>query len=484
MSYVDEVIAKGNVEETIDPVCTPVSIDETSEKEETVEPVFLPADEPNQPQKKKKMWLVMAGLLVAAVILLLTQCNFGPPEQLEWSEWMDVLPDYATDEFYNIEEQTLYRSRNLETTSSTTQNQMAGWELYDTVEGNGEFGAWSDWSASEVTGNENREVETQTRYHYRDKETTSSSESAMSGWELVNTTYTWGEYGSWSGWSASAVSNSESRKVDTKTQYSYRDLQYTTSSSSSLNGWTHYDTTANYGSWSDWSTTPISGSSTLQVETYDEYQYTRYYMAHYCTGNVPGAEYKTYRSNNSANATFNANCVYHSLGWYDSLSSFTYMADRDGYKGSRCSNSCYSWYIMNSQDIYTTYYRSRPISYTYHFMKYGSWSDWSDSAYSSSSTREVQTRTLYRYCDRNQIPTYHFWRWGGWTDWSVNAVSATDNRQVETALYYRYRDRQLVTTYYFQRWGNWSDYSTTPIYTNDTTEVESIKQYRFKSKDG
>ena len=201
-------------------------------------------------KKYRTMTVILVGIIVVAIILLLTQCNSGPPEQLEWSEWMDVLPDYATDEFYNIEEQTLYRSRNLETTSSTTQSEIAGWELYDTVEGNGEFGGWSEWSASEATGNENREVETQTRYHYRDKETTSSSESTMSGWELAETTYTWGEYGSWSSWSTSSVSDSESRKVDAKTQYSYRDLQYTTSSSSSLSGWTHYDTTVDYGSWS------------------------------------------------------------------------------------------------------------------------------------------------------------------------------------------------------------------------------------------
>lgn len=441
-------------------------------------------EQPTKAELKRRyrnLSMILVGIIAVAVVLLLVQCNSGPPEQLEWSEWMEVLPDYATEEFYKIEEQTLYRSRNLETTSSTTQSELAGWELYDTIEGNGEFGGWSEWSASEVIGNENREVETQTRYHYCDKETTSSSESTMSGWELADTTYTWGEYGGWSGWSASAVSDSESRKVDTKTQYSYRDLQYTTSTSSSLSGWTHYDTTVDYGSWSGWTTTPISGSSTLEVETYDEYQYTRYYMAHYCTGNVPGAQYLTCATNNSSNATFNANCVYHSLGWYDSLSSFS--QGNGGYTGAKCSNTCWTWYIMGTEDVYTTYYRSRPISYTYHFMKYGSWSDWSDTAYSSSSNREVQTRTLYRYCDREQIPTYHFWRWGDWTDWSVDAVSATDNRQVETTLYYRYRDRQLVTTYYFQRWGDWSGYSKAPVTASDTTEVETLKQYRFKSKD-
>ena len=129
-----------------------------------------------------------------------------------------------------------------------------------------------------------------------------------------------------------------------------------------------------------------------------------------------------------------------------------------------------------------TQYRYAPRA-LHDVTNYGSWSKWGDTTYSSSSTREVQTRTVYRYRDREQIPTYHFWRWGGWTEWSVDAVSASDNRQVETTLYYRYRDRQLVTIYYFQRWGDWSDYAKTPVTTSDTTEVETIKQYRFKSKE-
>lgn len=206
--------------------------------------------------------LVVALLLIALVALLLSQCS-GPslPKQVEWSEWMESLPDYATDENYLIEEQLLYRSRNLETTTSTEQSSLSGWELCNTVEGNGDFGAWTDWSETEVTASDTREVETQTRYRYRDKETTTGSAPTMSGWEMYDTTYTWSDYGSWSGWSESSASKSGSRDVETKTQYRYRTKSYTTSSNSALSGWTRYDSSTSYGSWSSWSDSPVSGSS-------------------------------------------------------------------------------------------------------------------------------------------------------------------------------------------------------------------------------
>ena len=140
------------------------------------------------------------------------------PIQLDWADWAEKLPDYVTNENYDIEERTLYSSRNLETTSSTTSSKMDGWELYDTATGNGDYGAWSDWSQTAVSKSDTRDVETQTRYRYSDKETTTSSSSSKSGWTLDNTTYRWGDYGAWSDWSATAVSGSDSRQVENQTR--------------------------------------------------------------------------------------------------------------------------------------------------------------------------------------------------------------------------------------------------------------------------
>lgn len=216
----------------------------------TAEEKLRQAKKAEMKKKYRNMSMILVGIIVVAVVMLLVQWNSGPPEQLEWSEWIDVLPDYATDEFYNIEEQTLYRSRNLETTSSTVQSEMVGWELYDTVEGTGEFGTWSDWSAFEVTGNENREVETQARYRYRDKETKTGETAIMDGWELEKTTYTWSDFGSWSDWSGTQAYNSDSRQVDTKMQYRYRDISVT----------------QEYGDWGSWSSWQDHQESTSDLK--------------------------------------------------------------------------------------------------------------------------------------------------------------------------------------------------------------------------
>lgn len=447
-------------------------------------------------QKKYRILTIciVAILLVALALFFLSQCGHGSLDasdtnqkksestvQLEWSDWMDSLPAFATGENYWIEEQALYRSRSLETTTSTEQSSMAGWELYGKAEDAGDFGSWTDWSPTEAVASDTREVETQTQYRYRDKETATGASASMPGWELYDTTYTWSNYGSWSGWISSALSESDSREVETKTQYSYRIRNYTTSPSSSLSGWSRYDTSTSYGSWSSWSDTPVSNTSTREVDTRQVQTGTRYYIAHYCTGNTGDSDKYM-----SGNWKYSNKCDYHELGWFDSLSAFevdgkqvTYYPNGSKY---RCANTCYYFYIMDTENTYKTQYRYRSVSTTYYYYQWSDWSNYTDAYVSGNSDREVSTRTLYRCRDRQSIPTYHFWRWGTWSDWSTNAVSATDSKQVETKLYYHYRDRVPVTTYYFKRWGDWSDYTTTYVAENDTVDVETKMQYRYKSK--
>ena len=408
------------------------------------------------------------------------------PIQADWSDWMDSLPAFATAEDYLIEEQVLYRSRNLETTTSTEQSSMSGWEQYDTVEGTGEFGNWADWSTTEVSASDTREVETQTRYRYRDKETTTGSSSTMSGWDLYDTTYTWGNYGNWSSWSSSAVSKSDSRDVETKTQYSYRTKNYTTSSSSSLSGWTCYDSSTSYGSWgswSDWSNSYVESSDLREVETRyieptyrTEYNYSRYNEYNYASTGRRGWNGPTIGYWGGHYCQY-----YEERGWSTDRLSCDRIDSGYGVYGG-------NWYNEQSREVevtsgYTQYrYRDRSRSTTYYYYQWSDWSSYSDSYVSSNSDREVSTCTLYRYRDRQSIPTYHFWRWGNWSDWSTDAVTGTDNKQVETMPYYRYRDRILVITYYFKRWSDWSNYSTTYVAQSDTVDVETKTQYRYKSK--
>ena len=88
-----------------------------------------------------------------------------------------------------------------------------------------------------------------------------------------------------SDWSETAVQPSENCEVETKTQYASRTMQTTNSSSETLSGWERAGTSSVVwsGVWSDWSTTAVSASDTLQVETKQvaattktQYLYRRY----------------------------------------------------------------------------------------------------------------------------------------------------------------------------------------------------------------
>lgn len=124
-------------------------------------------------------------------------------------------------------------------------------------------------------------------------------------------------------------------------------------------------------------------------------------------------------------------------------------------------------------------YRTRTLD---DVTTYSDWSSYSDTYQSSSSTKEVRTRTMYRYCDRTQVPTYHFQRWGSWSSWTTRPAASSATNQVESSTFYRYRDKVDKQTYIFYRWTDWSDWSETPIEETDSNEVEKKIVYRYKSK--
>lgn len=142
------------------------------------------------------------------------------------------------------------------------------------------------------------------------------------------------------------------------------------------------------------------------------------------------------------------------------------------------------------EDIYSSspYYVAPWTQYryctrsTYQEPSYGSWSSYSDTYQSSSSTKEVRTRTMYRYCDRTKVPTYHFQRWGSCGSWTTQPAASSATKQVESSTFYRYRDKVDKQTYIFYRWKDWSDWSEMPIEETDDNEVETQIMYRYKSK--
>ena len=76
---------------------------------------------------------------------------------------------------------------------------------------------WSDWSTTKPESKDGRTIESKTEYRYQDKQTTTSSNSTMSGWTRYDSSWKWSDWGSWSGWSTNYVSSNDSTQVETRT---------------------------------------------------------------------------------------------------------------------------------------------------------------------------------------------------------------------------------------------------------------------------
>lgn len=383
------------------------------------------------------------------------------PVQKKWSAWSDELPDYVNKKDYKVEERTLYKSKKLEKKSSTNKNAYKvsdGWERYDTVEGKGDYGAWSNWSTEKVNETDTIDVESEVRYRYKTKETTTGSSSTMSDWELYNTTYSWSDYGGWSDWSTSYFAGSDSRKVESKKQYRYRDKK---------TGYTDWVETG----WVD--STRSTGDLCQFVSQRTVYPF--YYFYCYTCGRNARFPYwnitcevckKTKITLESGTVEWFTNPWSSSIAWGKGTGKY-YQNINGGIWWNWADGSPKTQYKYKTRE-------TKPY--------WTEWSSYSDTAYSTSSTREVQTRTVYRYCDRTKIPTYYFYRWSDWSGWSTTPVSENENRKVDKQMFYRSRERVYVKTYYFKKWSNWSDWSTTPVSASEEVKVETKKEYRFKSK--
>lgn len=206
-------------------------------------------------------------------------------------------------------------------------------------------GPWSDWTTSTPPSGD-YDVEKKTQYRYRNKETTSSTAYPLDDWTMVNSDSYYTDWGDWSGWSASAVSESDTRQVETKwVEPTYRTLY-------NYNRYNEYNyATAGRRGWNG----PAVG----------------WWGGHYCQ-------------------------YYEEYGW--TASPLAYTGSDSGY--NIYEKVWYNEWTTQEQVTagYTEYrYRDRSLITTYYYERWEAWSDWSSSAVSSSSDRQVETRTVYRY---------------------------------------------------------------------------------------
>lgn len=416
-------------------------------------------------EKRKLIPFAAAACLLLAIIICAAVFAGKANYQGDWTEWMQELPDSVDNDNYTIEKVTKYRSRDKETKTSADDNAIEGWKLEKAAE-KGDFGAWSDWSQTAATASNDREVETETRYRSRNLEKTTSSSSSKSGWTLIDTTYSWGDYGSWSSWTTDYISSSEARKVESKTQYSSRSK----STSQEYTSWS---------SWSGWQDSSVSSNSLTDVDTRTVYMYC-YFYCYNCGNHWHGYGFPCYTwGGGCGNSTIQQSSYREVWG--------TTPQSEMGFQDWHGTGHTYAWYNGERvfRNVFTpnaskTQYRYRTRS-TYDETHYGDWSSYSDSYQSSSSSKDVRTRTVYRHCDRSRIPTYTYQRWGDWSSWGTTALTASSSKQVENTTFYRYRERTDEKTYIFYRYTDWSDWSSEPIPELDNREIETATFYRYKS---
>lgn len=307
---------------------------------------------------------------------------------------------------------------------------------------------WSEWTTKLPSGVTSSKyvIDQKTQYRSRSVERTTSSESDLPGWSLYAQDSEWGAYGSWTSWSTQPVSSSNSRRVQTKTQYRYRDKETTTSTSSSLSGWTKTGSSSgwtNYGGWSNWQDGAVSASDSRQVEKRTVYGYY-YYLCPNC-----GAHMHVY----TQCFTWAGGCGSKAIASYQ-------------YKW----NALWSTTPWNNAG-FKDWYGTGKMYTTINGQLYFKWDDGNGNP-----------KTQYRYRDRSYVTNYTYERWGSWSSYADNAYSSSATRQVESRTVYRYSDRKLIKTYYHERLGPWSKYGDQKIAETSDTEVQSRVVYRYRKK--
>ena len=314
---------------------------------------------------------------------------------------------------------------------------------------------WSGWVDTLPAGVDSSkyEIETKTQYSSREKATVTNSDSTLTsqGWTLVNkieVPTAWVD----NGWTEVKQTESNTLQcVGTETRYSYRDKQTTTANTTSLgDGWI-WDGQTYWGNWSAYGDTYYAASDTRQVQTQtvDDYSrpitkqqwhYTKYIINYYENGIYMTRWFGTESQwkNNSYKNYYGYSERTESSGWLDAPKAKDADFDRYGYGDH--------WFNQQTQIITIGYEQKTQYSYRdrqpYQFYRWTGWSAYSPTQVSASGTREVQTKQYYHYQSRTIGYQYTYEKWSDWSGYSDNAVNAQPNQvEVKTKTLYRYKEK-------------------------------------------
>ncbi len=246
-----------------------------------------------------------------------------------------------------------------------------------------EYTAWSNWSDSYPGSAEGRQIESKTVYRYRDMTYKYSGSNPLSGYEYVSTEYYNFGTSTWQSTKATYYYQGDKDFVftapaaSTTVTENYTDivapLKFTAQRS--------YVYSCPHKNWF-WFTTNgkcASGSSTNQK------------LVVYTRKSLAGAGY-TKESDNSYEVPTTLKKGNHAKFGYIYRIDFNGTAYVNTFTSA--ANKMYLW-----ADGSVTMYQKIKDRVRYKHKAWGTWSAWSDSSYTSSSTRQVETKVQYRYRD-------------------------------------------------------------------------------------
>lgn len=219
----------------------------------------------------------------------------------------------------------------------------------------------------------------------------------------------------WTDWNDTNPNVDTSKHIiETRIMYRYRNMEYTSSSTSSLSGWTKYEEEADQ-KWTDmgWTTTKPTEVDTLKITdtktvidkaSYTDYHYWGYYCStdryynfcKYGNGYHTGHNYQyieTWSTTSYSMDSYinNGNPVYH-------LNSCKCGANSSYTKSYRIGGKLYFYKeTVNHPAVTHTEWRYSTCGYIYYYKRWGNWSGWQTSAVTANNNRDVEQKTQYRY---------------------------------------------------------------------------------------
>lgn len=245
-----------------------------------------------------------------------------------------------------------------------------------------EWSEWSDWSTQSATKTETRDVETKTQYSYKDKTTATSYNSTMDGYTKVGEQ--WVDQGN-------------------TTVYYVKEWPANTGKKDSKYGYMDFDTNHElYKKYNNQSKVKTSANNTdsIKYEQVSEKVYSYLYW-HYCFSHNNGV------SDYFISDTRGEVAGGHTYSNFHAFESKTRLSGKNVtggylYKKSDSSKCPNTWWwtggkFAANKDliVYENVFKTYKKQYT--FEKWSNSSEWSDIKPVASASREISTRTLYRY---------------------------------------------------------------------------------------